>query len=264
MAAPKAPAAHAARPVPVTIYGPAAVDESGPGDYAADPALTRRGVVMLVVVALVFVAVGVVIGRPLGRGVARSSAESAQMHQVAAVRAHVPPSFAHLTTSGDDLRSRLAAAPPGARVTTPGGTVEDQETFVDQHFQAWSTIFASDRLDDLGFTTAAVLDWTGTDGTTVSVALAEFDTRAHAASFASDNDRIESTSNDITGRVTIPGTPDCWIYQNAHLDQDGNRRALLDCVDHSVDVLLFFFPVHDFDAGSEVALLQRQLDALAR
>jgi hypothetical protein len=227
-----------------------------------DRVLTGRGIVLLVVIAVVVGGLSWLVGLAAGAGHGRAAETHRLMNQTSTGSVTVPDSFPALVGGdGKQLKRYLAPIPAGGIRAAADG-VQDADAFIEAN--RVDSELGGFALEELQFQIAVTRDWIGADGLGANIELVEFASPDNARTFAEAQDRTYRTADTVTGRTTIRGTDDCHLYRLPAFDSVGNRRAVANCVDRNIDIVIAFFVPDAYDDAAELAVLQGQLDALGR
>ncbi len=160
--------------------------------------------------------------------------------------------------NGTALRSRLA--PHDAVTTYPIDDSTNGLETVDQLAKGSADLLA--QLQSWGCAGAAENEWLGADGVAVNTRLIQFRTAQGAGDYWNVAD-LRTRSSGLTDAWPITGVHNGWGYQNPTRDDNGWHDVGFLYADGPIVIQMPIYTYGPFDWPSEIALMQKQIDALA-
>jgi hypothetical protein len=211
-------------------------------------ALTRRGLLIVALVAVIAAGVGFAIGVPTGAASRKAVLLAAASNRIASTTVTPVVIAPIVQCDGAALKRRLLPPPPGAvlrnvaadRISVPGAATANLQLTI-------------------GSTAVATADWDGSDAVEVRTSLVQFASATEAISFVSDTD-TELTGAD---HLVIPGINACFADDATGFDASGRHVSTLLCADGTIAIAMSTFTPGEVDDNAGVRRLQQQIDALA-
>ncbi|HEY1486960.1 MAG TPA: hypothetical protein VGF84_12715 [Micromonosporaceae bacterium] len=214
--------------------------------------LSRRGAVIVAVVALICAIGGFVLGDASGAASRRAATLASAGNAVAHTRVRPTPLTPLIRGDRVALTAHLLTLPPGAR------SLASTADALDVPGVNPTTLLAT-----LGDKAVVGADWLRDDAIEVRTSLVEFTAASSANSFVYALDQQLAGTPAVTRHFSIPGISACVGDDDAGLDRSGRRISTLLCADSEVAIVMSFFTPGALDDEREIAMLQTQLDALA-
>jgi hypothetical protein len=217
--------------------------------------MTRTGLLIIAAVAVLCAAGGFLLGSASGRASTRTATLASADNRVAPMAIHPSPPVPLIRGDQSALTRRLVAPPDGAEIksVTPNTVIVPG-------------VDAAAVLQTLGAKAVIGTDWVGVDSVEVRTSLVEFTAVSGANSFVYDLDQVivaPTASATVTGHFSIRGISACVGADDDNLDPTGRRSSTLLCADGEIAIVLTVLTPGVPDDRSDIAALQRQIDALA-
>ena len=165
---------------------------------------------------------------------------------------------------GAELKKHLAALPKGAKNTkidNSTGGIQTLDQYVANSFPDSST--ERGLLVTRGFEVAAENDWTGSDGITVDTQLLQFKDASGSESHVLGQQGAYEADSTVTDSYNLPDFEYGFGHEKSALDKYGNRAAIFLCKDGPIVIVITIYTPGQFDRPAELAIVQRQVAALA-
>ena len=165
---------------------------------------------------------------------------------------------------GAELKKHLAALPKGAKTIKIDNSTGGVQT-LDQYMANSFPDSPSERgfLVTRGFEVAAENDWTGSDGITVDTQLLQFKDANGSESHVLGQHGAYQDDSTVTDSYDLPGFEYGFGHEKSALDKYGNRTAIFLCKDGPIAIVMTIYTPGQFDRPAELAIVQRQVAALA-
>jgi hypothetical protein len=164
---------------------------------------------------------------------------------------------------GTALLAKVLPVPAGAKnVTVSGSTggVMSLDQFLQREYP--DNPLEKGRMQSRDFLVAAQREWVDSSGVEVHIQLIQFGAADGAESDVLGQANAYSHDSEVTGTFTL-SAPHGTGYEKSKFDPAGNRRMILLAQDGPIAVFVYLYTPTSLDRPSAIALMQRQLAALA-